>query len=151
MIKHNGMNLDDIKNIIPHRDPFLFVDLVEFININERRLVAYKQIKLQEPHFEGHFPQNPIMPGVLMIEAMAQASIILGKALEPEKGREGLFVFTGIDDAKFEGIVVPDCKIRIECYSPKIRDPLYISECKVFVDDINRLVASAKIKAFRKS
>jgi 3-hydroxyacyl-[acyl-carrier-protein] dehydratase len=95
------MNIDDIKNIIPHRPPFLFVD--EVTELNDEKIVAKRKIRPDEFYFSGHFPGEPIMPGVLIVEALAQTGGVL--LLRKTKGAIPLFM--GIDKARFRKIVRP--------------------------------------------
>jgi 3-hydroxyacyl-[acyl-carrier-protein] dehydratase len=106
------MNVTEIMAILPHRYPFLLIDRVIEIERRER-IVAIKNVTANEPQFTGHFPENPIMPGVLMIEAMAQAGGTL-LLLEYEDRDQKLMYFTGIDAAKFRRPVTPGDQLRIE-------------------------------------
>lgn len=106
------MDILQIMSILPHRYPFLLIDRV--IEIEPRqRIVAIKNVSLNEPQFQGHFPDYPIMPGVLMVEAIAQAGGALLLTEIPDRGNK-LMVFTGIDSAKFRKPVVPGDQVRIE-------------------------------------
>ncbi|MGQ9465299.1 MAG: 3-hydroxyacyl-ACP dehydratase FabZ [bacterium] len=102
------MDLDEIKNILPHREPFLFVD--EVLEINEKRIVAKRLIKDDEYFFKGHFPQEPIMPGVLIVEALAQTGGVM--LLRKYKGAIPLFM--GIDKVRFRKIVRPNDTLVME-------------------------------------
>jgi 3-hydroxyacyl-[acyl-carrier-protein] dehydratase len=95
------MNITEIKEILPHREPFLFVD--EVLTIDEKKIVAKREIRRDEYFFKGHFPSEPIMPGVLMIEALAQTGAVM--LLRKYKGAIPLFM--GIDKARFRKIVRP--------------------------------------------
>ncbi|NSW92942.1 MAG: 3-hydroxyacyl-ACP dehydratase FabZ [Firmicutes bacterium] len=101
----------EIQNIIPHRYPFLLVDKVLEVEPG-KRAVAVKNITINEPFFQGHFPGYPIMPGVLIVEALAQTAGIAAASLEENKGKLG--VFTGIDSMKFRKQVVPGDVLRLE-------------------------------------
>ncbi len=106
------MDINEIMAILPHRYPFLLIDRVLEVE-RKRRIVALKNVSINEPHFQGHFPGYPIMPGVLMVEAIAQA----GGALlltEYEDREDRLMVFTNIENAKFRRPVVPGDQLRIE-------------------------------------
>ena len=106
------MDIIEIMSILPHRYPFLLIDRV--IEIEPRtRVVAIKNVTINEPHFVGHFPDYPIMPGVLTIEAMAQAGGTLLLTEIPDRDNK-LMVFTGIEEAKFRLPVVPGDQLRIE-------------------------------------
>lgn len=105
------LNQQQIMELLPHRYPFLLVDRVLEIE-GDKRIVGIKNVTANEPHFTGHFPGNPIMPGVLLLEAMAQLGAIL-VLLKPEfKGR--LVYLTGIDNAKIRRPVVPGDTLRME-------------------------------------
>src|SRR3990167_1264380 len=98
----NQIDIDKIFELLPHRYPFVLVDRV--IDYKEFDfLTAIKNVTVNEPFFQGHFPGNPIMPGVLMLESLAQASAILSNlSREPKPGHEFLYFFAGIDNAKFK-------------------------------------------------
>ncbi|HEU5352506.1 MAG TPA: 3-hydroxyacyl-ACP dehydratase FabZ [Terracidiphilus sp.] len=105
-------DIQEILEILPHRYPFLLLDrIVEFEPA--KRLVAIKNVTINEPFFQGHFPGYPIMPGVLVVEAMAQAGAVLMLKELPDRQAK-LAVFTGIDNAKFRRQVVPGDQLRIE-------------------------------------
>ena len=105
-------DIQEILEILPHRYPFLLLDrIVEFEPA--KRLVAIKNVSINEPFFQGHFPGYPIMPGVLVVEAMAQAGAVLMLKELPDRQAK-LAVFTGIDNAKFRRQVVPGDQLRIE-------------------------------------
>lgn len=105
-------DIQEIMAYLPHRYPFLLIDrIVEFERA--KRVVALKNVSINEPYFQGHFPGAPIMPGVLVIEAMAQAGAVLMLSEMPDRHNK-LAVFTGIDNAKFRRQVVPGDQLRIE-------------------------------------
>ncbi|HMG03550.1 MAG TPA: 3-hydroxyacyl-ACP dehydratase FabZ [Edaphobacter sp.] len=106
------MDIVEIMSILPHRYPFLLIDRVVEIE-RKKRIVAIKNVTFNEPQFQGHFPDYPIMPGVLMVEAIAQAGGTLLLTEIPDRGNK-LMVFTGIDSAKFRRPVVPGDQVRIE-------------------------------------
>ena len=101
----------DVQNIIPHRYPFLLVDKIIEVEPG-KRAVGIKNVTANEPFFQGHFPGNPIMPGVLIVEALAQTACVAGLMLEENKGKLG--VFTGIDSMKFRRQVVPGDTLKLE-------------------------------------
>ncbi len=107
-----------IMEILPHRYPFLLVDRVVELEPGVRA-VAMKQISANEPQFTGHFPGRPIMPGVLMVEALAQAAGIAVISLPEYRGKIGLFA--GIDDCRFKRLVVPGDTLRLEVTVEKLR------------------------------
>jgi 3-hydroxyacyl-[acyl-carrier-protein] dehydratase len=106
------MNIGEIMAILPHRYPFLLIDRVTEIE-RKKRIVAIKNVTINEPFFQGHFPDYPIMPGVLMIEAVAQAGGALLLTEFPDRA-ERLMVFTGIENARFRRPVVPGDQLRLE-------------------------------------
>jgi 3-hydroxyacyl-[acyl-carrier-protein] dehydratase len=106
------LDIAEIMAILPHRYPFLLIDRVVEME-RKKRVVAIKNVSANEPHFNGHFPGYPIMPGVLMVEAIAQAGGALLLTEIPDR-EEKLMVFTGIDSAKFRKPVVPGDQLRIE-------------------------------------
>ena len=106
------MDILEIMSILPHRYPFLLIDRVVEIE-RKQRIVAIKNVTFNEPQFQGHFPDYPIMPGVLMVEAIAQAGGALLLTEIPDRENK-LMVFTGIDNAKFRRPVVPGDQLRIE-------------------------------------
>ena len=107
----NILNKADIEKIIPHRDPFLLIDFVKEI-IPGKSIKAVKNVKGDEYFFKGHFPGNPIMPGVLIVEAIAQAGAIAVLILPENKGK--LALFAGIDKARFKRIVRPQDELAID-------------------------------------
>jgi 3-hydroxyacyl-[acyl-carrier-protein] dehydratase len=108
------MDITEIMSILPHRYPFLLIDRVIEME-RKQRIVALKNVTANEPHFTGHFPDYPIMPGVLTIEAMAQAggALLLTEFSEEERA-DKLMVFTGIEEARFRRPIVPGDQLRIE-------------------------------------
>ena len=108
------IDIHQILNLLPHRYPFMLVDRVlDYKDFDY--LHAIKNVTINEPFFMGHFPGKPIMPGVLMLEALAQASAILSNlSREPKEGYEYLHFFAGIDNARFKQVVIPGDQLRIE-------------------------------------
>jgi 3-hydroxyacyl-[acyl-carrier-protein] dehydratase len=102
--------IEKVRELLPHRYPFLLIDKV--LEVDEKRIVAVKCVSANEPFFQGHFPHRPIMPGVLQVEAMAQAGALHAK-LNPAMS-EKLMVLAGVDEAKFRRIVQPGDVLRIE-------------------------------------
>jgi len=135
------LDICGIMNSIPHRYPFLLIDRVLEME-PRKRVVAIKNVTLNEPYFPGHFPGAPVMPGVLIIEAMAQAGAVL--LLHDMPGRESKLVyFTGIDKARFRSTVVPGDQIRFELEVLKLRSRTCKMRGRAMVED--RLAAEAEI------
>src|SRR6266487_4108112 len=110
------MRIAEIMRILPHRYPFLLVDRVVEVD-PDKRIVALKNVSINEPFFNGHFPGAPVMPGVLTIESMAQAGAILGLLAAKNTGADltnTLVYFMGIDDARFRRPIVPGDQMRIQ-------------------------------------
>ncbi|MBI1761153.1 MAG: 3-hydroxyacyl-ACP dehydratase FabZ [Acidobacteria bacterium] len=137
------MDINEIQNIIPHRYPMLLVDRVLEIE-PLKRLVAIKNITMNEHVFQGHFPGAPVFPGVLIIEAMAQAGAILLFREIPNRD-EKLLYFTGIDEAKFRRPVVPGDQVRLEVTVLKYKMGYAKLHAEAFVD--GQLVAEANISS----
>jgi len=121
----------EIKEILPHRDPFLFLDEVTELVPGER-VVAIKKVRRDEPYFKGHFPGRPIMPGVLQIEAMAQAGAIAALAMPGNRGK--LVLFAGIDGVRFKRVVVPGETLRLEVRMTRMRGAIGKGEGRALVD-----------------
>ncbi len=110
----SAMDITEIMKYLPHRYPFLLVDRVLELVLNEH-IVAIKNITMNEPQFPGHFPHHPVMPGVLMIEALAQAAGLLAfKSAGKEISPNSVIYFVGIDGARFKRPVVPGDQLRME-------------------------------------
>jgi 3-hydroxyacyl-[acyl-carrier-protein] dehydratase len=108
----------DIMRLLPHRYPFLLVDRIVELEPG-KRAVGIKQVTANEPHFSGHFPDRPIMPGVLMVEALAQTAGIAVMSLDAYRGKLGLFA--GIDGCRFKRLVLPGDTLRLEVTVEKLR------------------------------
>ena len=126
------MDINQIMAILPHRFPFLLIDRVVEIT-PKQRIVALKNVSINEPFFQGHFPGFPIMPGVLVVEAMAQAGAIIIMAELPDREKK-LVVFTGIERAKFRRPVTPGDQLRIEVDVLAFKSRLGRMEAKAFVE-----------------
>jgi 3-hydroxyacyl-[acyl-carrier-protein] dehydratase len=109
----SGLDIERILRILPHRWPFVLVDRVTEV-IPGQRIVGHKCVTMAEPWFQGHFPSRPIMPGVLIVEALAQIGGILAYATEPFDASRSLMYFLGIDKAKFRRTVTPGDKLDLE-------------------------------------
>ncbi|KGG80956.1 hydroxymyristoyl-ACP dehydratase [Caloranaerobacter azorensis H53214] len=122
----------DIQKIIPHRYPFLLVDKIIEIE-GGKKAVGIKNVTINEPFFQGHFPGNPIMPGVLIVEAMAQVGAVAVLSLEENKGK--LAVFAGIDNARFKKQVKPGDTLRMEVELISFRRGIGKAEAIAYVGD----------------
>lgn len=137
------MDVKEITTYLPHRYPFLLVDRVTEIHLGER-IVAYKNISFNEGFFQGHFPGNPVMPGVLIIEAMAQAAGILGFRTMNKTPEEGsIYLFCGADKVRFKRQVIPGDRLQLEAQYISDKRGIWKFECRATVD--GELAASATI------
>ena len=127
-----GIDIGDIFKILPHRYPFLLIDRVVELE-RMKSIVALKNVTITEPFFQGHFPNKPIMPGVLIVEAIAQAGGLLLLTEVPNRD-EMLMVFTGIEKARFRRPVVPGDQLRIEVVVKAWRMTAARLEGKAYVD-----------------
>ena len=125
------MDQKQIMEIIPHRDPFLLIDTIEEMEVG-KRVVATKHMKPDEFWFKGHFPDYPVVPGVLMLEMCAQAGAVAMLALPENKGKIGFF--GGVREAKFRRQVVPGDTLRIEVEIIKIKGPVGVGKAIATVD-----------------
>lgn len=130
----------EIEKVIPQRDPFLMIDEIEECKIGESA-VAYKNVKETEWYFKGHFPGNPIMPGVLIAESLAQTGAFAILSLEENRGKNALF--GGIDKMKFKRMVVPGDRLKLEVKIIKQKGPIGIGEAIATVD--GKVVAKGKL------
>ena len=125
------LNKEEIKNIIPQREPFLMIDEVEEFVPGES-CTAYKNVSADEYYFKGHFPGNPIMPGVLIVESLAQTGAVAILSMEENKGKNALF--GGIDKIRFKKQVVPGDRLKLEVKIIKRKGPIGIGEALATVD-----------------
>ncbi len=137
------LDIRDIMNILPHRYPFLLIDRIVEIEKGDR-VVGMKNVTFNEPFFQGHFPDLPIMPGVLLIEAMAQTGAILAYSDESEDAKDKNFFFSTIDKVKFRRPVVPGDQVRFELKVIKRRSAVWRFKGKAFVGDA--LVAEGELQ-----
>lgn len=138
------MDINDISRFLAHRYPFLLVDKVTKL-IPGESITAIKNVTINEPFFNGHFPGQPIMPGVLIIEAMAQATGLLGfRTLGDEPRPDLLYVLAGVDKAKFKQQVIPGDQLVLSAEILRHKGSVWIYETKAHVE--GKLVASAEIK-----
>ncbi len=137
------MDIQRIMEHLPHRYPFLLVDRVVEIE-GTKRLVGIKNVTMNEPQFTGHFPVKPIMPGVLIIEALAQCTGLLAMESQPDEVPENsIYYFVGIDKARFKRVVVPGDQLRMEVEFIKRKRSIWVFSAKATVD--GELAASAEI------
>jgi 3-hydroxyacyl-[acyl-carrier-protein] dehydratase len=139
----SGMDFNDILEYLPHRYPFLLIDRVVSCEPG-KRLVALKNVTINEPFFQGHFPHHPVMPGVLIIEAMAQACAILTSHSEQHRADERLIYYlVGIDNARFKKPVVPGDTLRLEVTLERDARGMWKFTTQALVKDV--LVAESEI------
>ena len=124
-------NTQEIMEILPHRHPFLLIDTIEELEPGVRA-VGRKNVTFNEPYFAGHFPGNPVMPGVLIVEALAQVGAVAVLMQEENKGKLGYF--GGIKNCKFRRKVVPGDKLKLEARIIRQKGPLVIGEAVASVD-----------------
>lgn len=134
------MNVKQIEEIIPHRHPFLLVDCIEELVPGERA-VGYKCVTFDEPYFRGHFPEEPVMPGVLIIEALAQTGAV---AILSEDGMKGKTAYFGaIKSARFRRKVVPGDRLKLVCEIVRKKGPVGVGKAAAYVD--GALAAEAEL------
>lgn len=134
------LGIKEIEEIIPHRHPFLLVDKIEELESGVRA-VGYKAVTFDEPFFRGHFPKNPVMPGVLIIEALAQTGAVAILSQESMKGKTAYF--GGIDRAKFKQMVRPGDLLKLECEIIKTKGPVGVGRATATVN--GKLAVSAEL------
>lgn len=129
-------NEDEIKEMLPHRDPFLFVEKMEILEDGIEG-IGYKTISMKQDFFRGHFPNNPILPGVLQIEAMAQVAgcVVIENMPDYKTEKKGVF-FMSVDDVKFRKPVVPEAVLKMHVKKIKARGKVFIFEGKSYVNDV---------------
>ena len=141
------MDVVEIQEILPHRYPFLLVDRVNTLNKGEN-IVAFKNVSISEPVFEGHFPGHPIYPGVMILEGLAQAGGLLAfqsMDLSKEEVKEKVVYFMSIDKAKFRKPVRPGDRLEYRVSVIKRKGQIWMLDGKAYVDD--QLVSEAELKA----
>ncbi len=136
------LNILQIQKLLPHRYPFLMVDKVVECE-PKKRLLACKNVTINEPFFQGHFPGNPVFPGVLMLEALAQATALLTAESDDQYGEGTTYYLAGIDKARFKRQVGPGDQLMLEAVLTKNKRNIWSFECRAEVE--NELVVSANI------
>ena len=137
-----NIGIEEIMQLIPHRYPMLLVDRVLEYTPNES-IVAIKNVTLNEPQFQGHFPNHPVMPGVMIVEAMAQASGILTQLSRDGQADDALFYLVKVDKAKFTQIVVPGDQLNMHCRIIRQMRNMTLYACEATVD--GKTVAKAEM------
>ncbi len=139
----NSLNVHEVLKRLPHRYPMLLIDRV-LDYVKDGRLVAIKNVTINEPFFPGHFPHQPVMPGVLILEAMAQACAVLSSlSLEAIPGENAVYYFVGIDKARFKRPVVPGDQLRLEVRIRRRMKGIWMFEGDAYVGE--ELVAHAEL------
>lgn len=134
------MTAKEIMEVIPHRQPFMLIDTIEELE-EGKRVVAKKCVSYNEPFFEGHFPQEPVMPGVLIVEAMAQAGAVAILKQPDFQGKTAYFA--ALNNVKFKGKVVPGDVLMLEVEIIKVKGPIGVGSGKAYVD--GKLVTQAEL------
>jgi 3-hydroxyacyl-[acyl-carrier-protein] dehydratase len=143
------MNINEVKNFLPHRYPFLLIDKVLNFEIG-KKLTAVKNVSFNEPQFTGHFPDQPIMPGVLIIEALAQATGILAFKSEVGKPQDGqIYMLVGIDNARFKRMVEPGDQLILEVEVLTVKRGIWKFKGTALVD--GKVVTSAELMCTQKA
>lgn len=132
------LNIEEIMEIIPHRQPFLLIDAVDELEPGQY-CVARKNVSMNEPFFAGHFPGKPVMPGVLILEALAQAGAVAVLSLDAFKGK--IAFFGGMDKVKFKRMVVPGDVLRLETRLERMKGPVGVAKAVAYVG--NEVAAEA--------
>jgi 3-hydroxyacyl-[acyl-carrier-protein] dehydratase len=138
------LDIMEILKILPHRYPFLMVDRILDMEPGER-ITGYKNVTMNDNFFQGHFPSQPVMPGVLILEGMAQVGAILAYQTDPDTVADKLVYFAGIDGAKFRQVVVPGDQLHYEISVTKRKSRFWKMAGKAYVD--GKLAAQAELMA----
>lgn len=129
-----SLSIHEILNLLPHRYPFMLIDKVLDFEIG-KKLSAIKNVTFNEPFFNGHFPGNPVMPGVLILEALAQASVVLANLeITPEERERKIHLFAGIDEARFKRVVLPGDQLLLEVTALKNKRGIWKMQAQASVD-----------------
>lgn len=135
------LGIKEIQEIIPHRHPFLLIDFIDELEPGVRA-VGYKSVTFNEPQFSGHFPGQPVMPGVLMVEALAQVGAVAILSVPENKGKTAFF--GAINQAKFKQMVFPGDRLKLECEIIKCKGPIGVGKA-VAVNAEGKIVVSAEL------
>lgn len=139
----NSLDIHEVLRHLPHRYPFLLIDRV-LDCVPDQSLTAIKNVTINEPFFQGHFPHRPVMPGVLILEAMAQASAVLSfRSIGTLPNENSVYYFVGIDKARFKRPVEPGDQLRIESRLARKVKGIWLFECNAYVD--KELCCSAEL------
>jgi len=138
------LDVNEIMKILPHRYPFLLVDRIVEME-SGKNIVGLKNVSINEPFFPGHFPGHPVMPGVLIIEAMAQVAAVLAYLSSDTDVKSKVVYFTGIDNARFRKPVMPGDQLRFELSVTACKRGIWMFDAKAYVE--GKLVTEAELKA----
>ena len=141
------IDINGILKLLPQRFPFILIDKVLEYEAN-KRIVALKNVTINEPFFQGHFPGNPVMPGVLILEAMAQASAVLGSLSAGDEDERAIHLFAGIDNARFKQMVLPGDQLQIEIECLKYKQGIWKMHGQASVD--GKIAAVADLMSAKK-
>ena len=142
------MNIQEILKFLPHRYPFVLIDRIESYELG-KSLLAIKNVTINEPFFEGHFPTKPVMPGVLILEALAQASVVLSHLTDNEEANGALLHYlAGVDSARFKRQVIPGDQLRLAVIVIKSRRELWKIHGEAHVGE--QLVCTADLMCMKK-
>lgn len=143
----NARDIQEILKLLPHRYPFLMIDRVLEIEL-DKSLVAIKNVSINEPYFVGHFPERPVMPGVMILECLAQASAVLAcETIHARPGDGYLYLFAGIENARFKHIVEPGDQLRLEVKVEKHKQQIWKFSNVALVD--GKVVCTADMTCAR--
>ncbi len=139
----SSMDIHEILEHLPHRYPFLLIDRVVSLEL-EKEIVAIKNVSINEPYFPGHFPYHPVMPGVLIVEAMAQAAAVLSfKTMNRKPSDDSVYYFAGIDNVRFKKPVLPGDQLVLRVKIDRIMRGIWKYSGQALVDD--EVVAEAEL------
>lgn len=140
----DSIDILEILKLLPHRYPFVMVDKILSMNLGQD-IVGIKNVTINEPFFQGHFPERPVMPGVLILEGMAQVGGVMAFYSQPENIGKKLLYFAGIDKARFRRVVVPGDQVIMKLELIKQKRGIMVMSGKAYVDD--KIVAEAELMA----